>query len=122
MALPRQEYAWGELNEAFISFAGLYGDRLCAFGGTARPKGFPYLTGREQAKMLLYRPRFHHPDRAAKPSNWAEAEDIAPGLNPISPIRQTFPSTSRRRRVKFSQLMIRGSSKSWLKDWANRRA
>ena len=73
-----------ELNEAFVSFAGLYGDRLYAFRAAARPKGFPYLTGREQAKMLLYRPRFRHPDRAAKPPNWAEAEDIGPGLTPIS--------------------------------------
>lgn len=73
-----------ELSEAFVSFAGFYGDRLFAFRGTARPKGFPYLTGREQAKMLLYRPHFRHPDKAAKPPNVAEAEDIAPGLNPIS--------------------------------------
>ena len=72
------------LNEAFVSYAGLYGDRLFAFRGAARPKGFPYLTGREQARMLLYRPRFRYPDRAAKPPNWAEAEDIGPGLNPIS--------------------------------------
>ena len=48
-----------------------------------KPKGFPYLTGREQAKMVLYRPRFRHPDRAAKPSNLAEAEKIGPGLNPV---------------------------------------
>jgi uncharacterized protein len=73
-----------ELNEVFVSFAGVYGDRLFAFKSTARPKGFPYLTGREQKKMLLYRPRFRHPDKAAKPPNLAEAEDIGPGLNPIS--------------------------------------
>ena len=73
-----------ELQEAFLSFAGVYGDRLFAFKGAARPKGFPYLTGREQSRMLLYRPHFRHPERAAKPPNWAEAEDIAPGLNPIS--------------------------------------
>ena len=72
------------LNEAFVGYAGLYGDRLFAFRGAARPKGFPYLTGREQARMLLYRPRFRHPDRAAKPPNWAAAEDIVPGLTPIS--------------------------------------
>jgi uncharacterized protein len=73
-----------ELNEAFVGFAGLYGDRLFAFRGAARPKGFPYLTGREQRKMLLYRPHFRHPDKAAKPPNLTEAEGIAPGLNPIS--------------------------------------
>ena len=73
-----------ELSEAFVSFAGFYGDRLFAFKGAARPKGFPYLTGREERRLLLYRPRFRHPDRAAKPPNWAEAEDIVPGLNPVS--------------------------------------
>ena len=72
-----------ELNEAFIGFAGVYGDRLFAFRSSERPKGFPYLTGREQMKMLLYRPRFRHPDKAAMPPNLIEAEDIAPGLNPV---------------------------------------
>jgi uncharacterized protein YcbX len=73
-----------DLSEAFVSFAGVYGDRLFAFRSNERPKGFPYLTGREQMKMLLYRPRFLHPDKAAKPPNLAEAEDISPGLNPVS--------------------------------------
>jgi uncharacterized protein len=72
------------LSEAFVSFTGIYGDRLFAFRGAARPVGFPSLTGREQMNMLRYRPRFRHPDKAAKPPNLAEAEDIAPGLNPIS--------------------------------------
>jgi len=72
-----------ELTEAFIGFAGVYGDRLFAFRSSEKPKGFPYLTGREQAKMVLYRPRFRHPDRAAKPPNLAEAESIGPGLNPV---------------------------------------
>jgi hypothetical protein len=34
-------------------------------------------------KMVLYRPRFRHPDGAAKPPNLAEAESIEPGLNPV---------------------------------------
>ncbi len=72
-----------ELDEAFVGFAGVYGDRQFAFKSAARPTGFPYLTGREQAKMLLYRPRFRHADKAAKPPNLAEAEDIAPGLSPL---------------------------------------
>lgn len=73
-----------ELNEAFVSFAGIYGDRLFAFRGAKRPKGFPYLTGRELSRMLLYRPSFRHPDKASKPPNWTEAEHIGPGLNPVS--------------------------------------
>src|SRR5262249_20613110 len=73
-----------ELNQTFVGFAGIYGDRLFAFRSSERPKGFPYLTGREQMKMLLYRPRFRYPDKAATPPNLAAAEDIAPGLNPVS--------------------------------------
>jgi uncharacterized protein len=72
-----------ELSEAFVGFAGIYGDRLFAFRSAVRPCGFPYLTGREQSKMLLYRPRFRCPDKAAKPPNLAEAEGIEPGLNPV---------------------------------------
>ena len=34
-------------------------------------------------KMVLYRPRFRYPDKAAKPPNLAEAEGIEPGLSPI---------------------------------------
>ena len=69
-----------ELAEAFVGFSGIYGDRLFAFKSSARPAGFPYLTGREQEEMLLYRPRFRHPDKAARPPNQAEA---APGLNTV---------------------------------------
>jgi uncharacterized protein len=72
-----------ELDEAFIAFSGVYGDRLFAFKSSGAPKGFPYLTGREQEQMLLYRPRFRHPERAAKPPNLSEAESMAPGLNPV---------------------------------------
>ncbi|MGH6893578.1 MAG: MOSC domain-containing protein, partial [Dongiaceae bacterium] len=80
---PVKSMAGEQLSEAFVGFAGVYGDRLFAFKGAARPMGFPYLTGREQAQMLLYRPRFRHSDKAARPPNLAEAEAIAPGLNPV---------------------------------------
>lgn len=72
-----------EMEEAFMGFAGIYGDRLYAFRSAASPEGFPYLTGREQKEMLRYRPRFRHPEKAAQPANLAEAESIAPGLTPV---------------------------------------
>jgi uncharacterized protein YcbX len=72
-----------ELQEAFVGFSGVYGDRLYAFRSSAAPKGFPYLTGRELETMLLYQPRFRHPERMTEPSNLAEAEAIAPGLTPV---------------------------------------
>ena len=71
------------LPEIFAAFSGFYGDRLFAFRSSAAPAGFPYLTGRECEKMLLYRPRFRDPQKAAGPSNQAEAEAISPGINPL---------------------------------------
>src|SRR4029077_17590086 len=71
-----------ELNEAFVGFAGVYGDRLFAFMSSASPKGFPYLTAREQQQLLQHRPHFRNPDKAARPINFGEAE--AMGANPVS--------------------------------------
>ena len=73
-----------QLDEAFMGFAGVYGDRLFAVTGSGRPKGFPWLTGREQNEMLLYTPRFRHPEHAAGPPNLAEAEEMAPGVTPAA--------------------------------------
>jgi uncharacterized protein YcbX len=70
-----------ELDEIFASFSGIYGDRLFAFESSASPKGFPYLTAREQNRLLQYRPRFRHPDKAARPINLTEAEGM--GANPV---------------------------------------
>lgn len=72
-----------ELQEAFVGFPGIYGDRLHAFRSSAAPKGFPYLTGREQEAMLLYRPRYRHPERTTKPENLAEAQALGPGVTPV---------------------------------------
>jgi len=73
------------LPEIFVGFAGVYGDRLFAFKSSAAPTGFPFFTGRELPAMLLYCPRFRHPQKAALPQNLAEADDLAPGLslNPV---------------------------------------
>ena len=71
-----------ELDEAFAGFSGIYGDRLFAFRSSASPKGFPYLTAREQQKLLQHRPRFRNPDKAARRVNLAEAESM--GANPVS--------------------------------------
>src|SRR5881398_1203770 len=70
-----------ELDEAFAGFSGIYGDRLFAFKSSASPTGFPYLTAREQRRLLQYRPHFHYPDKAARPINLTEAEKM--GANPV---------------------------------------
>lgn len=63
-----------ELDEIFVGYPGVYGDRLFAFTTSAAPKGFPYFTGREQRQMIRYRARFRHPEKAARPINLREAE------------------------------------------------
>jgi uncharacterized protein len=71
-----------QLDGAFAGFSGIYGDRLFAFRSSASPKGFPYLTAREQHRLLQYCPRFRYPDKAARPVNLTEAEGM--GANPVS--------------------------------------
>jgi len=72
-----------ELQEAFVGFPGVYGDRVYAFRNSAAPKGCPYLTSTKLETMLLYQPRYRNPERMTKPPNLAEAEAIAPGLTPV---------------------------------------
>ena len=74
-----------ELAEAYVSFSGIYGDRIYAVRNASAPVGFPFLTGREHEELLLCVPRFRHPERAARPPNQAEAEAEAPGLG-LTPV------------------------------------
>lgn len=74
-----------QLREAFLGFGGVYGDRVYAFRSPAAPKGFPYLTGREQRRMVLFRPVFRHRAPMAAPPNLPEAEAIPPGATPVYP-------------------------------------
>jgi len=82
---PVKSMAGEEVAEAFVGFSGVYGDRCYAFRDSAARPGFPYLNANVQQRMLLYRPRFRHPERAAAPPNLAEAESIAPGVTHANP-------------------------------------
>jgi hypothetical protein len=70
-----------ELHEAYVGFAGIYGDRVFAFESWASRKGFPFFTGRDQRQMIRYIPRFRRPEKAARPINQIEAENL--GANPL---------------------------------------
>ena len=71
-----------ELKELYLGYSGIYGDRCFAFKSSAARKGFPYLNASIQEEMVMYRPRFRNPERAAKPPNVDEAKSIAPGATP----------------------------------------
>ena len=73
-----------EMDEMFAGYAGVYGDRLFAFGSSASPKGFPFFTGRDQRQMIRYHARFRDPEKAARPVNWSEAQKLSPNINPMS--------------------------------------
>jgi len=82
---PIKSMAGEAIKEAFVSFAGIYGDRMYGFVNSAAPAGTPFLTARNRPEMLLYRPRFRDAAIAAKPPNQAEAEELGPGLTPLYP-------------------------------------
>ena len=73
------------LPEAYVSFAGVIGDRLYAVHHATAPKAFPFLTARSRKEMLRFRPRFRHPERTFAPGNLTEAETRGPGLTPLFP-------------------------------------
>ncbi len=80
---PVKSMAGHELDRAWLGFAGIYGDRVAAFSSDQASPGFPWLTAREQRRMLLLRPRFRDPVAASQPPNLAEALAEAPGLSPL---------------------------------------
>jgi uncharacterized protein YcbX len=73
-----------EMDEIFAGYAGVYGDRLFAFRSSAASAGFPYFTGRDQRQMIRYRPHFRDREKAARPINLTEAEELSPNINPLS--------------------------------------
>lgn len=81
---PVKSMSGEAMTAAFMGFSGFYGDRCFAFKNSAAPKGFPYLTAREQQQMLRYRPQFRYAERAATPPNLTEAASMAPGITPAN--------------------------------------
>lgn len=80
---PVKSMRGDEMDEIFAGFSGVYCDRLFAFRSSASRVGLPYLTARDQRRMLCFRPRFRQPDKAVAPPNLKEAENLAPGATPV---------------------------------------
>ena len=73
------------LPEAYVSFAGVLGDRLFAVHHAGAPKAFPFLTARSRKEMLRFLPKFRRPELSRVPGNLIEAETRGPGLTPLFP-------------------------------------
>lgn len=82
---PVKSMAGERLDEAFVGYAGVFGDRHCAFINAGAPAGFPFYTGRAKAEMLLYKPRFRDAALAVRPPNQQAAEKLGPGITPLYP-------------------------------------
>ena len=82
---PVKSMGGEELREAFLGFAGVYGDRVYAVRYAAASKGFPFLTARQREEMLQYQPRYRNGEQLSRPPNLLEAEALGPGVTPVYP-------------------------------------
>ncbi len=81
---PIKSMSGEAMSEAFMGFAGFYGDRCFAFKNSSARKGVPYLIATAQQQMLRYHPQFRYAERAMRPPNLIEAMSIAPGITPAN--------------------------------------
>ncbi len=79
-----------EVDEIFVSFAGLMGDRVYAISATSSPKEFPWHTAREYERFVLHQAYFKNRKATLKPDNMQEALDNPAVLNPAYPTKEAF--------------------------------
>ena len=79
-----------ELDEVFVAFAGLMGDRVYGIVKGGGNPGFPWHTARDQESLLLYQPRYKNNDATLKPEHLKAAQGMAPGINPLYPETEQF--------------------------------
>ena len=55
---PVKGMAGEDLDAAYVTYAGLLGDRVYAFVDAEGPANFPWMTARKGRDLILFRPRF----------------------------------------------------------------
>lgn len=79
-----------KLDQIFVSFAGVMGDRLYGIvNGDGNP-AFPWYTIRDYEELLLYQPRYKNRSVTLQPENLAAAQKMPPGINPLYPDPNQF--------------------------------
>lgn len=78
------------LNEVFVSFAGVMGDRLYGIVNSDGNPAFPWYTIRDYEALLLYQPRYKNHSVTLQPENLAAAQTMSPGINPLYPDTARF--------------------------------
>ena len=76
------------LDEVFVAYTGVMGDRVYAVSSTAAPAEFPWHTNREQEELVLYRPHFKNHAATLRPLAMEAA--FREALNPPYPLDEAF--------------------------------
>jgi uncharacterized protein YcbX len=76
------------VEEVFIAYTGVMGDRVYAISSTSAVPEFPWHTNREQEELVLYQARFQHRERTLVPDALEAANEEA--LNPPYPTADKF--------------------------------
>lgn len=87
---PVKSMAGEEVGEAFVGFSGLMGDRAYAFEMEQGLRGFPWLTGREQSDLVVYRPKFVEEGATRLPADVEDSLHMAPGVFTAYPEAKAF--------------------------------
>lgn len=78
------------LDEVFVAFAGVMGDRLYGLVNDQGNPGFPWHTARDQESLLQYKPRYRQYSDTLKPMQLEAAQKLGPGINPLYPEADQF--------------------------------
>ena len=76
------------VDEIFVAYTGVMGDRVYAVTSSTAYPEFPWHTGREQEEFVLYQARFKHRDQTLIPADLEAAN--ADALNPPYPAEDAF--------------------------------
>ncbi|GAB4382922.1 MAG: hypothetical protein Kow00121_43920 [Elainellaceae cyanobacterium] len=87
---PVKSMGGEQLDEVFVAFAGVMGDRLYGLINDKGNPGFPWHTAREQEDLLQYKPRYKHHSITLKPEQLEAAQSLGPGINPLYPGAEHF--------------------------------
>ena len=76
------------VDDVFVAYTGVMGDRLYAVSSSAAPAEFPWHTNREQEEFVLYSARYRDQQATLRPPALEEAYKDA--LNPPYPTAEAF--------------------------------
>jgi uncharacterized protein len=87
---PVKSMAGEAVEQAFVGYGGVMGDRVYAFARSGGRPGFPWLSATHREALVLYRPRFRAGAAAALPVELEASLALGPGVNPVFPTEDAF--------------------------------